>query len=428
MKQIINELKSQPVIAWVTVIGTALAIFLIMVVVMLNQVGTVPMAPESNRDRLLYVTSLRAWSTDTAEQYSVQSGPGMAVIDMIFRNLETTEDMGLFTRYHEEQTVGVPGEGTEIVDTRRTDEGYFRIYDFDFIAGTPYDSADVASHLKKAVITESLARQFFKGADRAVGSDIEIDDVPYRVTGVVADVSPVTDKAYSQVWMPLADERYDEWSNPRFGTGNTGVALLVRKGEPAQSVIDEVHSKLKIYNSAKAAEKVESDFNGGPYTQEGDINQGGSSRPADLGKVHRTRYFVYALLLLIPAINLSSMTRSRLAYRTGEIGVRRAFGATRSSIIFSIISENMIITLAGGIIGLACALIFGGLLFDAIYSAGVFSTYHTTVTAGAGALFDWRTFAYALGFCFILNILSSGMPAWRASRMNPVDAISARTK
>ena len=427
MKQIFNELKSQPVIAWVTVIGTALAIFLIMVVVMLNQVSTVPMAPESNRDRLLYVTSMRTWSTDTADQWSSSSGPGMAVIDMIFRKLETPEDMGLFTRFNDEQTVGVPGQGTIIADTRRSDEGYFRIYDFDFIAGAPYDSADVASHLKKAVITESLARQFFKGADRAVGSDIEIDDVPYRITGVVADVSPVTDKAYSQVWMPLEEEKQDEWK-ALTGTGNIGVAMLVRKGESAQTVIDEVHSKLKIYNSFKSAQKVESDFNGGPYTQEGDINQGGSNNPADLDSVHRLQYLIYALLLLIPAINLSSMTRSRLAYRTGEIGVRRAFGATRSSIIFSIISENMIITLAGGIIGLACALIFGGLLFDAIYSAGVFSTFHTTVTAGAGALFDWRTFAYALGFCFILNLLSAGMPAWRASRMKPVDAISARTK
>lgn len=428
MKQIINELKSQPVIAWVTVIGTALAIFLIMVVVMLNQVSTVPMAPESNRDRLLYVTSMRAWSTDTTDQWSSSSGPGMAVIDMIFRKLETPEDMGLFTRFNDEQTVGVPGEGTEIVDTKRTDEGYFRIYDFDFIAGAPYDSADVTSHLRKAVITRSLARRFYNDVNRAVGSDIEIDDVPYRITGVVADVSPVTDKAYSQVWMPLEDPRYDGWSNPQAGTGNNAVAMLVRKGGSEQEVIDEVMSRLKIYNASRASENIESDFNGGPYTQEGDINQGGSNNPADLESVHRTQYLIYALLLLIPAINLSSMTRSRLAYRTGEIGVRRAFGATRSSIIFSIISENMIITLAGGIIGLACALIFGGLLFDAVYSAGVFSTFHTTVTAGAGALFDWRTFAYALSFCFILNLLSAGMPAWRASRMKPVDAISARTK
>lgn len=427
MRQIINELKSQPVIAWVTVIGTALAIFLIMVVVMLNQVSTVPMAPESNRDRLLYVTSMRAWSTDTAENLSVSSGLCMETVDKVLGNLESCEDIALFTRFNDESTASVPGKGSEIVDTKHTDDGYFRVYDFDFVAGMPYDSADVASHLRKAVISESLARKFYSDVSSAVGADVEIDDVPYRITGVVSDVSPVTDKAYSQVWMPLAEEEYDEWS-ARYGIGDIGVALLVPEGEPRQRLLDEVAARLKVYNSARSTEKIESDFNGGPYTQEGDINQGGSNHPADLDKVHRTQYLIYALLLLIPAINLSSMTRSRLAYRTGEIGVRRAFGATRSSIIFSIISENMIITIAGGIIGLACALIFGGLLFDAIYSAGVFSTFHTTVTAGAGALFDWRTFAYALGFCFILNLLSAGMPAWRASRMNPVDAISARTK
>ena len=51
-------MRTQPVIAWVTIIGTALSIFLIMTVVMMRQVYLIPFAPEIHRDRMLYGLSL----------------------------------------------------------------------------------------------------------------------------------------------------------------------------------------------------------------------------------------------------------------------------------------------------------------------------------------------------------------------------------
>ena len=54
-KQALAQLRQQPIISAVSIIGTALAIFLIMLVVMMQQVKTAPFAPESNRDRFLHV-------------------------------------------------------------------------------------------------------------------------------------------------------------------------------------------------------------------------------------------------------------------------------------------------------------------------------------------------------------------------------------
>ena len=53
LRQVLYDMKHQPVIGIVTMIGTALAIFLIMVVVMMNRVTVAPFAPETNRDRTL---------------------------------------------------------------------------------------------------------------------------------------------------------------------------------------------------------------------------------------------------------------------------------------------------------------------------------------------------------------------------------------
>ena len=66
----------------------------------------------------------------------------------------------------------------------------------------------------------------------------------------------------------------------------------------------------------------------------------------------------YCVLIILPAINLSSMTRSRLRHRVAEIGVRRAFGAKRISIVGQMFGENLIITFIGGAIGLILSVAF----------------------------------------------------------------------
>ena len=58
------------------------------------------------------------------------------------------------------------------------------------------------------------------------------------------------------------------------------------------------------------------------------------------------------VILLVPALNLSGLTSSRLKDRMGELGIRKAFGGTRWNIIKQILLENMILSLIGGLIGL----------------------------------------------------------------------------
>ena len=59
----------------------------------------------------------------------------------------------------------------------------------------------------------------------------------------------------------------------------------------------------------------------------------------------RQQVIIFLILLLVPAINLSSMTHSRLRQRVAEIGVRRSFGATRGGVMGQIVAENLVLTL-----------------------------------------------------------------------------------
>lgn len=65
------------------------------------------------------------------------------------------------------------------------------------------------------------------------------------------------------------------------------------------------------------------------------------------------KYVIIVLvLLLIPAINMSGITQSRMRKRMAEIGVRKAFGATRSELLTQVLYENLLQTLLGGVLGL----------------------------------------------------------------------------
>lgn len=78
----------------------------------------------------------------------------------------------------------------------------------------------------------------------------------------------------------------------------------------------------------------------------------GANIEPDVDAARRQRIMIFVILLIVPAINLSSMTQSRLRQRVSEIGVRRAFGSTRAELMGQIIAENLVVTLLAGIVGL----------------------------------------------------------------------------
>lgn len=162
-----------------------------------------------------------------------------------------------------------------------------------------------------------------------------------------------------------------------------------------------------------------------PYNQEVHVATPWANMSPDVNKDRLERLTIYLILLIVPAVNLSSMTHSRLQRRREEIGVRRAFGARRTDIITDIFIENLVITIVAGLIGLALSLIFallwGGLIFQPGYGVSLSAS-----GLNLGILFHWSTFGWAMLFCFLLNLLSAGIPSLNASRINIVNALTGK--
>lgn len=405
--QALAQLKQQPVISLVSVLGTALAIFLIMLVVMIQQVKVAPFSPESNRDRFLH-----------ARFMSISN-------KACFKALAIPETVTIYSCMTVTTPASMPGMPAISIDMRQTDDAFWQVFDFAFVDGKPYDRATFESGRPVAVITGSVARSLF-GTTEAVGREFLLNHVPYSVVGVVKDVSTLANSAYGQVWIPYTstDLSKDNWNDDHMGMMST--TILAHSRGDFEAIREECEKLRQERNSILADAGYELLYRNRPYDQEKQVITFSANREPDLTASRRQRTIIFVVLLLVPAINLSSMTQSRLRQRVSEIGVRRAFGSTRMEMTGQIVMENLIVTLLAGMMGLLFSVLFA-YLGNSLLFAQAYSSTLNPPEVDASILLQPSIFVYALLFCFVLNLLSSGIPAWKASRTSIVNALGGKT-
>ncbi|MDE6277660.1 MAG: ABC transporter permease [Muribaculaceae bacterium] len=418
LRQIIYDMRTQPVIAWVTVFGTAMSIFLIMTMLTMQMLYTMPIAPETHRPRMLYGLYFHMENSGSGNS---GSGPlSLKRARQLYNGLEGVEAVSFQNNNPWRTDVkGSTGE-TFTANVRQSDTGFWDIYDMKLLEGRIFTAEEVEAGTRVALVSESTARRLF-GGEPVLGSHFLLSHVDYEVIGVVGDTNPIATWAFGDVFTPIDTREYGNgfWDE---NFGNVSVALLVKEGVDFDKIRSQVKARYAGIDSELAADGYKTVYHEAPFDQE-TVSQGmsGSNITPDTSSAELLHGLIYAILLLVPAINLSSMLHSRLRRRISDIGIRRAFGCTRGRIIRDIIAENFLVTLAGGIIGLAAGVVFA-LLWDGLYTTEYNEAIHPSLTM----LLNWRIILRALGACFVLNIISAAVPAWQASRMNPVEAINAK--
>ena len=423
IKQVLYELKNQKMMTWVSISGTALAIFLIMALFMADRLKQLEIPPMSERDRIL--TGQGIDFSDGKGSSASGMGIDFELAKNLYTNLDGVERISFVKIIWWKWGAGLRNGESVASEVMGVDDEFWKIYDYNFISGKPFEPEEIESALKLAVITESLARSIFKDTDVA-GREIYIDDAPYMIKGVVEDQYPLLQDGSIGVFIPFVPEAQSSYYEGVFG--NTNVRLLLKEKVDPKYIKQQVAKRYDDLNRISEKEKKKFSYHDQPYTSE-DLNSGsfGSNNNPHVREKRIERGLYYTFLLLLPAINLSSMTRSRVRHRISEIGVRRAFGAKKRNIISQIFMENFLISLVGGFLGLGFSILF--LLFMSEYfitNVDIMSEsmVKIDVTPVIWNIFDWATFFIAIGACFVLNILSATLPAWRASSVEPALAIS----
>lgn len=422
IKQISYELKNQKIVTWVSISGTALAIFMIMSLFMSERLEQLEISPVSQRKRILSGQAIE-YIHDQGSGSSI--GINYSLAKKLYDNLDGIERYSYIATIWGKNEVGIHNGDLIAAQGMKVDDEYWNIYDYNFIAGKPFDKTEVESGMKNAILTRSTARKIF-GEDDVEGREIDVDNIPYIIKGVVEDPYPLLPDGNTELFINYTPSELPD--NDDF-FGRTNLRLLLKDGVKPQYVKKQVEKRYEDLNrELKEKDGTRVVYHEQPYTSEELIESFGSNNSPKLKTRQRLHALVYVILLLIPAINLSSMTRSRLNSRISEIGVRRAFGAKKRSIIMQIFSENFLMSLIGGIIGLGLSFLF------VVFLSGYFMAPQDSIYDGALApvnvapviwhIFDWQTFFIALGACFVLNVMSATIPAWRASDIQPALAIA----
>lgn len=214
LKQAWALLKENKLLTGVSIFGTALAICMIMVIVIVWQMRTANYSPENNRDRTLYVTHGRASYIEN-ESYNDGWLLSSRVIKECFYPLRSAESVAL--AYHEAQRLAAVAIIRIEFKWRRYLYRclFLEGVPISFLAGKPYAEEEVRSGIMSAVVSESVARHLY-GTVEVVGRPIEISYVSYTIRAVVRDVSPLAESAYGDIWLPYTTD------NTLYDNGATG--------------------------------------------------------------------------------------------------------------------------------------------------------------------------------------------------------------
>ena len=194
------------------------------------------------------------------------------------------------------------------------------------------------------------------------------------VCGVVRPVSKLAKYAYAQVWIPLSSTNAftDTWGDDNI-MGMTAVYILAKSKDDFQAISQEADRLRAIFMAGHP--NYDLLYRGQPDTYFVAAQRYSANNPPAVKEAVRQYILTLLVLLIVPAVNLSGLTLSRMRKRISEIGVRKAFGAPRRELMMQVLSENMLYSLFGGILGLilsyVAAFLLGGMLFSVDFVYGI---------------------------------------------------------
>lgn len=403
IKLALKVLGRRKFFTFISLFGISLTLVVLMVATAIFDNVFAAHAPESRFDRVLGIHVMGIYG----DRGGMTGAPGYGFLDQYMRDLPGAENSSIFTNL---SRATMYRNGAKIqTHIRRTDGAYWQILDFEFLEGAPYTEADNRNGSFVAVITDDMRKKLFGDAP-AVGRQIELEGQRFRIVGVVPPVPISRLVAFSQVWAPirtLKSPNYEREMMDGFG----GIVLARSRGDfPRLRAAFAERLKGFVFEDPKRYNRVVVGLDTTFETFARAVTENdfeGRATP-----IVGTIFIVAALLFLtLPTMNLVSINLSRIMERASEIGVRKSFGASSRALVSQFVVENVILTIIGGAIGFVLTIV----ALEAIARADLIPYAVFTV--------NLRVFLYGMLIAIFFGIVSGVYPAWRMSRMHPVQAL-----
>lgn len=444
-KQALAMMREEKLFSAIHIAGTAMAIAFTMVMAVVYYIKLAPIYPEVNRPRTVYFNMI--------EVRVEKNGKAMGVTGYCFsekafeqwflpsKNYEycaptlAMTGSGKISSYDNECAVREKDEYIETI-TNYTNADFFKIYQYDFLEGRPLTEQDVENREKVCVVSDEFAEQYFGRGVSAIDKTLETENrEAVRVVGVVRGTSGLTPDSYIQVFKPYTLRGTAHADNPY--CGSYGIVLTVKDNQQLQSLkreLDEIAARLTqsgeihtnwVDEGATRTVQLTSSMETHPmHTLRNECSNGSLLEDVSGWQVAKHYAGLLFILLFVPALNLCGIVAGRMERRTAEMAVRKTFGACRTTLLGQVISENLVLTSIGGIIGLVAAWlsIYGfrvellGMFFDS-------SAVGASPIVTGEMLFAPLLFVGAFAAILVINLLSALLPAWLSLRKPIVESM-----
>jgi putative ABC transport system permease protein len=364
-----------------------------------------PPGAERHSERFLAIDKLSI--TAANGKSNQRSQPGYQFLNTVISPMETPELVSIFSQ--KIQVVGFRNNKRIKSALKRTDSQYWKILQFDFIEGRAFSEAEAKEGQHVVVISEDTARQYFD-EDSVLGKSLTVDRVSYQVVGVVKNVSVLHSNASSDIWIPLFANASTAFTEQVMG-GFMGL-IMAETPEQIPAMKSEFNKRLAAYKHPDPKKwpvviaTANTKFEQIARSFDNDLNAPPKTKELTLGII-----VTMVLFMLLPTINLINLSISRILERASEIGVRKSFGARSSHLISQFMLENIILTCIGGVIGFALALL--AMYFISLSGLVPFHSFEI----------NFRVLAAAVSVILFFGVLSGVYPAWKMSRMTPINAL-----
>ena len=301
------------------------------------------------------------------------------------------------------ETVKYADQKAENVRIRGVDP--ITMFDIDGVSinvGRIWTESEGASGREICVIGPDMLKNLFNDApaDRAIGQEIRIDGKPYVVLGVLEPLGSIFGFSRDNVvYIP-----YSTYQKAYGARRSLVVFIQVHTAEQLEAAEDQVRTVMQNRRGHLNGDPDDEGF--ALETQDVFLNLYGSAT----SNIYIVTIGVAAISLVVGGIVVMNIMLVSVTERTKEIGIRKAIGARRKDILTQFLIEAVTVTAIGGAIGV-------GTGFGLAYIISALIGFPLLVSVASAVL--------GVGVSSVVGIVSGLWPAWRAAKLDPIEALRA---
>jgi putative ABC transport system permease protein len=281
-----------------------------------------------------------------------------------------------------------------------TDENNDDLNKFSMVSGRYFSKEDLQNRANVCVIGQEIRDRLF-GTEPAEGKLVTFTGITLEVIGVMENVEMMGQSNKKDIFVPLTTAQ-DKW---RGGDQISYITTRPKDGISVEEAMDDAWRVLMAKSGNKRVYRMDS--------RESIMNVFGNI----LGVAGAVLAGIAALSLLVGGIGIMNIMLVSVTERTREVGLRKAVGAKRWSIMLQFLVEAVFLSVIGGFIGMGIAFMFGQLVSLITASANFPSK------GGLQMAFPLSAALISTGISAVIGVIFGLYPAARASSLSPIEAL-----